>query len=133
MIKYTMLFVDDDELLLASLKRMLRSFDEEWGFEFASSAVDGFNIIEAGNIDAIVTDVCMPEIDGMDLLTQVMSKYPSIVRIMMTGMSGYQIQQQAMPFCQFFLWKPVEFSAICTLLQLLTKDVVTTRGAYLLD
>lgn len=130
--KYTLLFIDDDDMLLAGLRRMLHSVDDEcWEFRFASSGAAGLKKLDEMDIDAVVADMNMPLMNGLDLLTQVRVLYPAVMRIMMTGRSDYQVCHQAMTFCQYFLWKPIEFKAICTLLQLISKDAVTINGVII--
>lgn len=83
MIKRTVLFVDDEVNVLNSLKRGL--MDEDYDCEFASSAKDALKILEKQDISVIVTDMRMPEMDGLALLKIVKDKYPDTVRIVLSG------------------------------------------------
>lgn len=66
MSKRTVLFVDDEVNVLNSLKRGL--IGEEYDCEFVSSAKEALKILEKQDISVIVTDMRMPEMDGLTLL-----------------------------------------------------------------
>lgn len=77
------LFVDDEKNILRSIKR---SFIKK-PFEIftANSAKEGLTVLETQNIDIVVSDVKMPEIDGITFLTDVKKLYPNINRIILSG------------------------------------------------
>ena len=79
----TVLFVDDEESVLTSLRRLLRK--EDWNLLFTTSAGKALRILSEQHVDLIVADVRMPEMDGVALLSQVRDQYASIVRIILTG------------------------------------------------
>jgi len=85
----TVLFVDDEINVLSSLKRGL--IDEDYNCEFVSSAKGALDILEKKDISVIVTDMRMPEMDGLALLKIVKVKYPNVVRIVLSGYT--QLQQ----------------------------------------
>jgi len=80
----TVLFVDDDELVLASLKRLLRG--EPYRAIFAPSGQAALDMMESENIHVIVTDLGMPGIDGLELLKHVERKYPEAIRLVLSGL-----------------------------------------------
>ena len=81
----TVLFVDDERDLLNSLKRLLRS--ESYQSIFAQSGQEALDLLERKRVDVIITDLGMPEMDGMTLLKQVKEKYPDIIRLILSGQS----------------------------------------------
>ncbi len=82
--KQTVLFVDDDERVLASLKRLLRT--EPYRALFAQSGQAALDLMERESIHVIVTDLGMPGIDGLELLKHVEQKYPESIRLVLSGL-----------------------------------------------
>ena len=117
----SILFVDDDQLVLDGLKRMLRPLQADCQFSFAGSASEALILLETVSYDIVATDMCMPQMNGMTLLELIKNKFPDVIRIMMTGQSDYEIYRNGMDVSQYFLWKPVSLSAMETLLQLLSN------------
>lgn len=58
------LFVDDDSLVLAGLRRLMRRFSSEVESEFATSGAHALERLQQASFDAIVSDMRMPEMDG---------------------------------------------------------------------
>jgi len=81
--KRTILFVDDEVKVLNSLRRGL--LDEPYETLFAESGKEALEILEKQEVHIIVTDMRMPEMTGLELLTEVRKKYPHIVRLVLSG------------------------------------------------
>jgi DNA-binding NtrC family response regulator len=79
----TILFVDDEERILSSLKRGL--MDEPYNLLFADSGKKALEILSKNQVHIVVTDMKMPEMDGLALLKIVKEKYPLIVRLVLSG------------------------------------------------
>jgi CheY-like chemotaxis protein len=78
------LFVDDDPMVLAGLRRLLHG-TAGLTMVTAGGGVEALQILEARPIQAIVSDKKMPDMDGLDLLDQVKALYPHIVRVLLSG------------------------------------------------
>ena len=81
--KKTVLFVDDDEAILRSLERGL--LDESYNKLFAKSGQEALEILQREEVHVIVTDMCMPEMTGLELLRTVRKEYPNITGMVLTG------------------------------------------------
>ena len=79
----TLLFVDDETNILASLKRLFRPF----GYRIftAESGAQGLEIMAREAVDLVVSDMRMPEMNGAQFLEKVREKWPETVRILLTG------------------------------------------------
>lgn len=77
------LFVDDEQEVLNSLKRALRA--EPYEALFVKSGHEALDLMKKESIHVIVTDLAMPEMDGLALLKQVEQKYPDIIRLVLSG------------------------------------------------
>ncbi len=81
--KRTVLFVDDEERVLNSLRRSL--LDEPYETLFANSGSQALEILEQEEVHVIVSDLCMPEMGGLELLRIVKDGYPHIIRLVLSG------------------------------------------------
>ncbi|HOQ05684.1 MAG TPA: response regulator [Anaerohalosphaeraceae bacterium] len=79
----TVLFVDDEVRLLQSLRRGL--MDEPYRCLFANSGAEALEILKKNKVHVIVTDMRMPEMNGLELLRKVRELYPDIVRMVLSG------------------------------------------------
>lgn len=81
--KRTVLFVDDEEKILKSLKRSF--LDEPYEALFAKSGREALEILQQEETHVIVTDLRMPEMEGFELLGIVKEVYPHIIRLVLSG------------------------------------------------
>ncbi|MDQ6996065.1 MAG: response regulator [Mariprofundus sp.] len=79
------LFVDDEENVLTGLKRMVRQMREEWQVSFASSGQQALEILANEVFDILVSDMRMQGMDGAELLSEVSTEYPQMIRILLSG------------------------------------------------
>jgi DNA-binding NtrC family response regulator len=91
MIKTAILCVDDETIILESLIEQLKKhFGDGYLYETAEDAQEAMEIIEELVKDEIkniiiVTDWLMPGIKGDEFLIDVHKKYPSFIKILLTG------------------------------------------------
>ena len=77
------LFVDDDTNILAAYRRSLRKV---CNLKTASSGAEGLRMLaEEGPFAVVISDMQMPEMNGLEFLKEVTKQAPDTVRIMLTG------------------------------------------------
>lgn len=79
----TLLLVDDEENILNSLRRVLRS--EPYKLLTAGSGEAALKQLEAAHVDLVISDARMPGMDGATLLAKVQQRWPHSLRILLTG------------------------------------------------
>lgn len=82
---YKLMIVDDEENILKSLCRSLRS-RPEWEIETYTSATDALRRARTSIFDAVITDCNMPDMDGIEFLLGLRELQPDAIRILLTGM-----------------------------------------------
>ncbi len=77
------LVVDDEEVVHASIRRILMRF----GFEVAGvlKARDGLDRLRQESFDAVITDLMMPEMNGVEMLAALKEADIHVPTIMITG------------------------------------------------
>ena len=82
---YKVLIIDDTEEVLSALCK----FFKQKGYDVlsASSGLDGLKMIESGkgNLDLIITDLVLPNISGVAVISIVKKKFPKLPVIAITG------------------------------------------------
>ena len=81
--KATILFVDDETRVLKSIKRGLIS--EPYDCLFAISGMKALEIMASRPVQVIITDMRMPEMNGLELLREVRKRYPETIRMVLSG------------------------------------------------
>ncbi len=106
--KKQILFVDDEPLVLKGLQRSLRKMRAEWNTAFASSSKEALDILDQQPMDVIVSDLKMPEMDGMQLLTEVKNRHPHVVRIILSGHTEHEVTLRSVQYAHQNLTKPCD-------------------------
>lgn len=102
------LFVDDQPEILSGLRRMLRGLRKEWQMEFVEGSKEALALMDENPFDVVVSDMRMPGVDGVDLLAETMRRYPTTVRIILSGQAEQDaILRAAVPAHQY-LSKPCD-------------------------
>ncbi len=94
----TILFVDDEKFVLDALRRALRGQHDCWNMHFAQSVDDALEKVQAVSFDTIVTDVTMPERDGLDLLATLQNSDATqdIPVVILTGLADVDLKRRAL-------------------------------------
>ncbi len=125
--KATVLVLDDEKNIVTVLKAILekREFHVE-GFTEPRLALDA---LRKEKFDAVVTDLYMPEIDGMAFLAEVHRLYPGLPVVMITAFGTVDSAVDAIKKGAFdYVTKPFEQSEIVSVVQ---KAVSTSRLNHL--
>ena len=100
------LLVEDD----ASLRETLVEVLENKGFSVKSThcALEALERLASADFDVVLTDVRMPDGDGISLCERIASSFPSVLVIVMTGFGNVETAVAAMRVGAYdFLSKPV--------------------------
>lgn len=83
--KPVVLFVDDERNILSAYKRLF--MDEPYELLFANSASEGLKVLNSRRPHIIISDLRMPEMNGIDFFTEVRTINPDTLRIMISASS----------------------------------------------
>jgi DNA-binding NtrC family response regulator len=118
------LIVDDDDSFREVLTDMLTAAD--YVPLAVPSAEEALKQLEYGEVDAVITDIKMPGMDGVELLKKVKQRSPELPVILITGyMSAPQATtDEAAATADGFLKKPFRIDNIISILKDLTVSPV---------
>jgi DNA-binding response OmpR family regulator len=77
------LVVDDDESVRVTLAAVLAS--EGYRVESAANGAEAVAIADRAEFDLLLTDLCLDDIDGVQVLVEVHRRWPDCVSILLTG------------------------------------------------
>lgn len=93
---YKVLLVDDEQIILNGLKRVISW--EAYGCEVIGSAMDGFGglkLVRELQPDIILTDIRMPNMDGLAMIAAVKSEFPDMQIAILTAFRDFEYAQRA--------------------------------------
>ncbi|MDA8104455.1 MAG: response regulator [Nitrospiraceae bacterium] len=118
--KKKVLVIDDEDIVRTSCSRTLAPA----GFEvrLARNGVEGLKILEEGPFDLVLTDLKMPDMDGIEVLRRIKEGWPAVEVIIITG---YQTVDTAV--------KSIKLGAFDYIEKPFTPDALITAVSKALD
>jgi HD-like signal output (HDOD) protein len=124
-----MLFVDDEPNVLQGFRRMFHNMRAKWKIDCANSAEEALSLLAASRFDVVISDIRMPGMDGGALLSEVATRYPHIIRIVLSGQADEESILRCAGKTHVFLTKPCEpeilkaaLVRVCSLTDLLSQE-----------
>ncbi len=113
------LFVDDDELILRSIDRVLKRQAQEsaWEIHLATDGDQALQLLADKPFDVVLVDSHMPRMSGTSLLRRVQELHPGIVRILLSGNTSLDVLRSTLPLTHQFLAKPCDAQLLRTTLE----------------
>src|SRR5512141_528094 len=100
------LIVEDEETLRESIKRIF--VKEGYTVDGAESAEQGLALLETGMYDVILTDIILPGMDGIEMLTRVRELVPDQIIIVVTAYASLDTSIKALRAGAYdYIMKPI--------------------------
>jgi DNA-binding NtrC family response regulator len=120
----SVLVIDDEESLRHALGRALRR--EGYLVETAATGREGVDRFANGTFDAVLTDVRLPDLSGLDVLAFCTETRPDVPVVVMTGYGTIESAMEAMRRgARDFVRKPFRNEDV---LRVLSTTLAETRG-----
>jgi YesN/AraC family two-component response regulator len=126
--KPRLLFVDDDFRLLRGLQRALTVKCEEWEMHFAHGGFEAVSLMEQMTFDVIVSDLRMPEMNGVELLNHVRIHHPQIARFVLSGEPDKT--PDALEVAQHYFSKPCDPGVLISKLEAVLHKRLLAAGVF---
>lgn len=103
------LIVDDEILMREYLKENLSNINCEWTAKsVASDGIYAIELLQNNSYDAIITDIRMPGLDGIELSKYLYLNYPKVPVIIISGYNEFEYARAAVKLNVFdYLLKPL--------------------------
>jgi DNA-binding response OmpR family regulator len=107
------LIVDDEETLTWSMAKSLSKDKDKYEVIVANNGKDALNLLRVNKIDLVISDIRMPDMNGLDLLVRIKKEHPETKVIIMTAYGSSDVQKEAnRRGSLFYVEKPFEISDI---------------------
>jgi len=127
---FNILIVDDDAEIAHYIKTELSDW---YRFEHASNGKEGLKMLLTGKYDLVISDVMMPEMDGVTMLKKIKgnSNVSDIPVILLTSKSEVENRLEGLrKGADAFLAKPFNMEELHILIDNLVDNVRRIRGKY---
>lgn len=116
----TILIIEDDFMIAESTQTLLQyqGFDVEW----VNNGIDGLKRIQQGQIDAVLLDLGLPIMDGMQVLKQIRQAKPALPVLIISARDQLQQRVDGLNHgADDYLIKPYEFDELLARIQALLR------------
>ncbi len=111
------LIVDDEEDLTWTLNKKFSKDVDKFELLIASNGKEALQVLSQLPVNVVVSDIRMPEVNGLDLLLEIKKHYASTKVIMMTAYGSPEIRSQAVKNgCLYYIEKPFEIEELRSLI-----------------
>jgi DNA-binding response OmpR family regulator len=108
---YHVLVVDDESTIRKALEMGLASRELE--VDVAEDGNTGVKIVYQKNYDILIVDLCLPDMDGLDVIRRAKRDFPEIISIATTGNPTMEGSEKAMTCgADIYLEKPIDMRSI---------------------
>jgi HD-like signal output (HDOD) protein len=115
------LFVDDEKPVLLVLRAFMQRLSSEWETECVEGGSQALALMEQQPFDVVITDMRMPDMNGTELLNEVMKRHPRTVRIVLSGHADEQTVQETVGVAHQWVAKPFDLHALRSILNLISR------------
>lgn len=105
-----LILVDDEKGIVNGLKKMInRSIPECEVIGTAYNGLEGFQLIQKLQPDIVITDIRMPQVDGLDMIKMLKDESCQTKFILLSGYADFEYARRGMQLgVQFYINKPVD-------------------------
>jgi putative nucleotidyltransferase with HDIG domain len=100
------LFIDSDKNEIDKLKKQLHSMRVVWDMDFIENGQDALALMESTSYDVAVSEMNMPEMNGIEFFDRIQQRYPTTGRIMYSDNSDIKMTRDSIRCTHQFLLKP---------------------------
>ncbi len=126
---YRVILADDEVLIREAMRKNIHW--DELGYELAACCENGreaVSVMEKEKIDLVITDICMPYMDGMELCKYIYEHHPETDVLILSGYDNFEYAKQAVKYkVEEYLLKPITAAEMTSLLQDLKKKLDQKR------
>jgi HD-like signal output (HDOD) protein len=115
--KKRVIFIDSDCNVLEGLMQILSPLKEEWDMEFVDDPNEALGKMAENPFDAIVTELKLKGMSGLDLLEHVWKEHPGTIRLVLSDQPDQDTAVKTAAAAHQYLSKPSDAIALRSVLQ----------------
>lgn len=124
-----LLIVDDEPIILRGIKLMIQDSGSAFTeIETASDAIGALQLMESFSPDLLITDIQMPEMDGLRLIAEAQQRGVDHI-VILTGYDLFDYARQAVRLhVNDYLLKPIQRRELMEVLRRIAIEVIAGRA-----
>jgi two-component system response regulator YesN len=126
---YRILIIDDEPVVREGISQTI-----DWaalGYELVGACRDGregLEALETHSPDVVLTDICMPFVDGLELAAWIGERYPTTRTILLTGYDEFEYAHEAVKLrVSDFILKPITAAELSDRLAAVRRELDQER------
>lgn len=120
----TIVVADDESMQCEILSQIISQMIPEAQIFSCSNGAEAYEIIRERSVDVLVTDIRMPEMDGMMLIEKVSKEFPGVKTLLISAYQEFEYARNAIKFGVFdYLVKPFHMDTIEKLLERIDEKI----------
>lgn len=127
---FKVMIIDDEPIIRKGIKNILNW--EQFGCKICAEASDGeegISLIKKYMPDILITDIRMPEVDGLTMINNVKDLIPDCKIIVLTGYRDFDYIQEALKLGVFdFVLKPSKIEELTTIVQRAVHELKSLKS-----
>ena len=122
---YKVVIIDDEPIIVEGLSRSIKW--EEWNCQvvgFAYNGDEGMELIRKEKPAIVISDINMPQLDGLSMIAGLKSEFPNMQITILTGYREFEFAQKAIQLgVSRFLLKPSKMDELKEAITAMTKKL----------
>ncbi|MEF2967056.1 response regulator [Paenibacillus sp. M1] len=118
------LIADDERAIREGVRRTIRRTWPDCGVYLAASAEEAVSMLEAQEIDIVLTDILMPGVSGLELMKIMKRKYPRVKWVVISAHGEFSYAQEAVRLgARDYLLKPIGKNRLYEIIGSLEEEI----------
>lgn len=118
------LIVEDESRIREGMAKLISSYTEYEVVGQARNGREGLELIKLYHPDLVITDIRMPEVDGLQMIQQIQAEKINIRTVILSGYSEFEYAKQAINLgVKDYLLKPIGVEDVTKLLQRMAEEI----------
>ena len=116
---FSIIIVDDEEYIRLGINDYIQNSYSDFKVKGTfSNGVDALKYLENNPVNIVISDIRMPQMDGLTLISHIAERYPATISIIISSYSEFEYARKALQYgVTSYLTKPLDFSELSTTLQ----------------
>ncbi len=128
--RFSVLIADDEPRTLRGIESLIKGHSAVW--QIVGRCANGRDALallaKADSLDLLITDIRMPQVDGLSLIRKARERFPHLEVIIISGFAEFEYAQTAITLdVRHFLLKPIQHSEMSNCLSLIYDSLETQR------
>lgn len=120
----TLILVDDESGQLDIMKNIILELCPGFQVLCFDNSLNAFNYISSNPVDAVITDIRMPELDGLELSKKISQLNKDIIVAIISAYNDFEYAQKAISYhVTGYLIKPISHSGIMELIDKINQQI----------